>query len=229
MGHYVLNHVVIGIAATAVGLFIGFYLLYRIANWAFPRFQQRWHMRELSDWAAVPMLFLIFSILDSFRNRSAALSAGNLNTTPIFMVWKSRTESIPIRRKPPRMPFRCWASCHCRTHIPVTFLCSGTLIIRRFAIAFLLLTIMIRGAKASSPNMLSGRHEYAKSEAVEFASRCKEAVSMTKRRPSDEAAADYVRWQLQSRRFCGPSVKSHSKSNRYTQFETHRSNHQGCT
>jgi len=63
MGHYVLNHVMIGIAATAVGLFIGFYLLYRIANWAFPRFQQRWHMRELSDWAAVPMLLLIFSIL----------------------------------------------------------------------------------------------------------------------------------------------------------------------
>ena len=64
MGHYVLNHIVIGIAATAVGLFIGFYLLYAIANWAFPRFQQRWHMRELSDWAAVPMLFLIFSLLN---------------------------------------------------------------------------------------------------------------------------------------------------------------------
>jgi STE24 endopeptidase len=63
MGHYVLNHIVIGIAATAVGLFFGLYLLYRIANWAFPRFQQRWHMRELSDWAAVPMLFLIFSLL----------------------------------------------------------------------------------------------------------------------------------------------------------------------
>jgi STE24 endopeptidase len=63
MGHYVLNHILIGIIATAVGLFIGLYLLYRIANWAFPRFQQRWYMRELSDWAAVPMLFLIFSIL----------------------------------------------------------------------------------------------------------------------------------------------------------------------
>jgi STE24 endopeptidase len=63
MGHYVLNHIVIGIAATAGGLFIGLYLLYRIANWAFPRFQQRWHMRELSDWSAVPMLFLIFSLL----------------------------------------------------------------------------------------------------------------------------------------------------------------------
>jgi len=63
MGHYVLNHIVIGIIATAVGLFIGFYLLYRIANWAFLRFQQRWRLRELSDWAAVPMLLLIFSIL----------------------------------------------------------------------------------------------------------------------------------------------------------------------
>jgi Zn-dependent protease with chaperone function len=63
MGHYVLNHVVIGIVAAAVGLFIGLYLLYVIANWAFSRFQQRWHMRELSDWAAVPMLLLIFSIL----------------------------------------------------------------------------------------------------------------------------------------------------------------------
>lgn len=65
MGHYVLNHIVIGITATAVGLFIGFYLLYVIANWAFARFQQRWHMRELSDWAAVPMLLLIFSILST--------------------------------------------------------------------------------------------------------------------------------------------------------------------
>lgn len=65
MGHYVLNHILIGIAATAVGLFIGFYLLYVISNWAFSRFQRRWHMRELSDWAAVPMLLLIFSIMST--------------------------------------------------------------------------------------------------------------------------------------------------------------------
>lgn len=63
MGHYVLNHILIGIAATAVGLFIAFYLLYVISNWALSRFQQRWHMRELSDWAAVPMLLLILSVL----------------------------------------------------------------------------------------------------------------------------------------------------------------------
>ncbi len=63
MGHYVLNHILIGIAATAVGLFIGFYLLYRIANWTFPRFQQRWRMHEPWDWAALVMLLLIFSIM----------------------------------------------------------------------------------------------------------------------------------------------------------------------
>jgi Zn-dependent protease with chaperone function len=73
MGHYVLNHIVIGIAATAVGLFIGFYLLYLIANWAFPRFQQRWHMRELSDWAGLVMLVLIFSIMSTV---SAPISNG---------------------------------------------------------------------------------------------------------------------------------------------------------
>jgi Zn-dependent protease with chaperone function len=65
MGHYVLNHIRIGLAAGAVGLFIGFYLLYLIANWAFPRFQQRWHMREFGDWTSLFMLFLIFSIMST--------------------------------------------------------------------------------------------------------------------------------------------------------------------
>ena len=63
MGHYVLNHLVIGIAATAAGLFIGFYLVYLIANWAFPRFQQRCRLREPWDWAGLLMLLLISSIM----------------------------------------------------------------------------------------------------------------------------------------------------------------------
>jgi Zn-dependent protease with chaperone function len=64
MGHYVLDHIVIGLAATEAGLLAGLYLLYLISNWALPRFQKRWHMRELGDWAAVPMLLLIFSVLN---------------------------------------------------------------------------------------------------------------------------------------------------------------------
>ena len=68
MGHYVLNHIVIGLTAAAIGLFIGFYLLYRIAHWAFPRFQQRWRMHEPWDWAALVMLVLIFSIMSTLSS-----------------------------------------------------------------------------------------------------------------------------------------------------------------
>jgi Zn-dependent protease with chaperone function len=63
MGHYVLNHVVIGLAASAIGLLIGLYLLYRLSGWFLRRFGQRWHIRELGDWASLPMIFLIFGIL----------------------------------------------------------------------------------------------------------------------------------------------------------------------
>jgi STE24 endopeptidase len=63
MGHYVLNHVVIGLTASAVGLFVGLFLLYRLSGWFLKRFGARWHIRELGDWAALPMIFLIFSIL----------------------------------------------------------------------------------------------------------------------------------------------------------------------
>ncbi len=63
MGHYVLNHVIIGLCAAAVGLFVGLYILYRVSGWFLRRWGARWQIRELGDWAALPMIFLIFSIL----------------------------------------------------------------------------------------------------------------------------------------------------------------------
>lgn len=63
MGHYVLNHVLIGLVAGAIGLLIGLYLLYRVSGWFLRCFGRRWHIRELGDWAALPMFFLIFSIM----------------------------------------------------------------------------------------------------------------------------------------------------------------------
>ena len=66
MGHYVLNHVIIGLCATAVGLLIGLYLVYRLSGWFLRRWGARWQIRELGDWAALPMIFLIFSILGFF-------------------------------------------------------------------------------------------------------------------------------------------------------------------
>src|SRR5258707_14596839 len=66
MGHYVLNHVIIGLIAGALGLFVGFYLLYRLSGWCLRRFGQGWRIREMGDWAVLPMIFLIFSILGFF-------------------------------------------------------------------------------------------------------------------------------------------------------------------
>ncbi|PYP91650.1 MAG: peptidase M48 [Candidatus Angelobacter sp. Gp1-AA117] len=63
MGHYVLNHIIQGIILGSLGLLLGFYVLYRLCKWFLPRSQQRWHIRELGDWAAVPMLLLLFGIL----------------------------------------------------------------------------------------------------------------------------------------------------------------------
>ncbi|HJS98469.1 MAG TPA: M48 family metalloprotease, partial [Terriglobales bacterium] len=61
-----LNHVVIGICAGAIGLLIGLFLLYLLSGWFLRRWGARWQIRELGDWAALPMIFLIFSILGFF-------------------------------------------------------------------------------------------------------------------------------------------------------------------
>ena len=63
MGHYVLHHVIQGLVAGSIGLLIALYVVYRMAGWFLRRFQQRWHIYQLSDWAAVPMIFLLFGIL----------------------------------------------------------------------------------------------------------------------------------------------------------------------
>jgi Zn-dependent protease with chaperone function len=72
MGHYVLNHVVIGLCAAAVGLLIGLYLLYLLSGPFLRRWGPRWGIRELGDWAALPMIFLIFSILGFISQPIAA-------------------------------------------------------------------------------------------------------------------------------------------------------------
>jgi Zn-dependent protease with chaperone function len=63
MGHYVLNHIYYGLIGGAVGLLIGLYVLYRVSPWFLRRFGERWQIRELGDWASLPMIFLIFGIL----------------------------------------------------------------------------------------------------------------------------------------------------------------------
>lgn len=68
MGHYVLNHVIYGVALLAIGLFIALYVIYLIAGWTLLRFGARWHIREMGDWAVLPMIFLILSIVSFFSS-----------------------------------------------------------------------------------------------------------------------------------------------------------------
>ncbi|MBZ5523076.1 MAG: M48 family metallopeptidase [Acidobacteriia bacterium] len=64
MGHYVLNHIYKGLLLAAVLSFFCFYLFYRLAGWMLRRFQTRWQLRGLDDWAALSMLFLLFVALE---------------------------------------------------------------------------------------------------------------------------------------------------------------------
>jgi Zn-dependent protease with chaperone function len=66
MGHYALNHIIYGLVFSAVGLFIALYLIYLVSGWMLRRFGPRWHIREMGDWAALPMIFLILSIFGFF-------------------------------------------------------------------------------------------------------------------------------------------------------------------
>jgi STE24 endopeptidase len=72
MGHYVLNHVVYGMVLGAVFIFVGLYLIYRVSGWMLRRFGARWKIRELGDWAALPMLALILQVAGFFASPVAA-------------------------------------------------------------------------------------------------------------------------------------------------------------
>jgi len=63
LGHYVLGHVVKGFVFTMVFFLVLFYLSYRLANWAQAKWGATWGIRGLDDWASLPLLLLIVSIL----------------------------------------------------------------------------------------------------------------------------------------------------------------------
>lgn len=63
MGHYVLNHIPKEVAFLAVGLFIFFYLGYRLIAWMLKRWGERWEVHAVDDWAALPALLLLLGIL----------------------------------------------------------------------------------------------------------------------------------------------------------------------
>ncbi len=61
-GHYVLNHIVYGVLFTLLILLISMYLGYLFVQWALAKFGGRWGIPSQTDWAALAVLLLAFSI-----------------------------------------------------------------------------------------------------------------------------------------------------------------------
>ncbi len=63
MGHYVLGHIPKQVAIVLLIMLALFYIGYRLANWLLKRYGETWGIHELGDWASLPLLVLILSVL----------------------------------------------------------------------------------------------------------------------------------------------------------------------
>lgn len=63
MGHYVLHHVPKGLSLFALMLLVLFYFGYRLVGWVLARWGPRWKIRALDDWASLPVLLLLITVL----------------------------------------------------------------------------------------------------------------------------------------------------------------------
>jgi Zn-dependent protease with chaperone function len=72
IGHYVLQHILKGLALGAVSLLVAFYFGFRCTGWALSRWSTNWGIRSLDDWASLPALLLLFSILSFVSNPIAS-------------------------------------------------------------------------------------------------------------------------------------------------------------
>jgi STE24 endopeptidase len=63
MGHYVLNHIPKEVTIDLFLLLVLLYFAYRLANRLLARHGAGWGIRDLSDWASLPLLALLLSLL----------------------------------------------------------------------------------------------------------------------------------------------------------------------
>jgi Zn-dependent protease with chaperone function len=62
-GHYVLNHIVYGILFSILGILISLFVAYHFIQWSIARFGGKWGVPAQTDWAALAVLLLAFSLL----------------------------------------------------------------------------------------------------------------------------------------------------------------------
>jgi STE24 endopeptidase len=71
-GHYVLQHISKGLAFFAVLLLLFFYLVHRLIGWVLTRWGGAWGVRGLDDWASLPVLLFLLSLLFFMTNPVAS-------------------------------------------------------------------------------------------------------------------------------------------------------------
>ena len=62
-GHYVLQHIPKGLAFFAALLLLFFYVVHRLIGWVLARWGAGWGVRGLDDWASLPALLFLLSLL----------------------------------------------------------------------------------------------------------------------------------------------------------------------
>ena len=68
MGHYVLQHVYKGFAFFAPLVLLFFYLVHRLIGWVLARWGMGWGVRGVEDWASLPALLFLLSLLFFLAN-----------------------------------------------------------------------------------------------------------------------------------------------------------------
>jgi STE24 endopeptidase len=63
MGHYVLLHIPKEISIFALILLVLLYIGYRLSNWMLSRFGTQWGVRDLQDWASLPVEIFVITLL----------------------------------------------------------------------------------------------------------------------------------------------------------------------
>ena len=63
MAHYVEKHIYFGIATSLLFSLVGFYLIYRLMNWAVHRYGEVLKISSISDLHSLPLFLLIMSML----------------------------------------------------------------------------------------------------------------------------------------------------------------------
>lgn len=77
-GHYVLQHIPKGLVFYAILLLLFFYLVHRLIGWVLKRWGATWGVRGLDDWASLPALLFLLSLLLFVTNPVASAFSRHL-------------------------------------------------------------------------------------------------------------------------------------------------------